>query len=179
MLWGETRDHGVPIHERIQKFKTRIFIIISIFPPPIISDWRKLGWMGRLTLCFLADCCKWYAKMASSRLLLSLIDLSLDIYITFQVSGSHLKKLHRWKRRRFMRLKIRPLISKDILHPPPWHHVRHMESSLRDWAFQENLPAIVCSCWQLGFAPTILVPHFGKFWRKFMTMFCENNLQKA
>ena len=38
ILWGETRAHGVPIHKEEKKFKTRIFIIIPIFPPPIISD---------------------------------------------------------------------------------------------------------------------------------------------
>ena len=31
ILLGETRAHGV-------KFKTRIYIIIQIFPPPIITD---------------------------------------------------------------------------------------------------------------------------------------------
>ena len=40
---------------RRKKFKTRIYIIIPIFPPPIISDWRKLGWRGILKLSFLAD----------------------------------------------------------------------------------------------------------------------------
>jgi len=38
ILWDENRTHGVPIHERIKMFKTRIYIIITIFPPPIISD---------------------------------------------------------------------------------------------------------------------------------------------
>ena len=38
ILWGERRAPGVPIHERIKKFKTRIYIIIPIFSPPIISD---------------------------------------------------------------------------------------------------------------------------------------------
>ena len=38
IYWGEFRAHGVPIHERIKKFKTRIYIIIPIFPPPILSD---------------------------------------------------------------------------------------------------------------------------------------------
>jgi hypothetical protein len=38
ILWGETRAHGVPIHERIKRFKTRIYIIILIFPPLIISE---------------------------------------------------------------------------------------------------------------------------------------------
>ena len=34
ILWGETRDHGVPIHERKKKkFKTRIYIINPKFPP--------------------------------------------------------------------------------------------------------------------------------------------------
>jgi hypothetical protein len=32
ILWGETRAHRVPIHERIKKFKTRIYKIIPIFP---------------------------------------------------------------------------------------------------------------------------------------------------
>ena len=131
ILWGETRAHGVPIHERIKKFKTRIYKIIPIFPPPKISDWRKLGWRGRLPLCFLADCSKWYAKMASSRQLLSLIDLSLDIYITFLVSGTplcstqvafmcHLKrKLQKiFKRRifKFKKLRMAPTPNRpDIL----------------------------------------------------------------
>ena len=70
-----------------KKFKTRIYIIVPIFPPPIISDWRKLGWRGKLILSFLADCSKKYAKVASSRQLLSLMDLSLDVYIIFLVSG--------------------------------------------------------------------------------------------
>ena len=59
ILLGETRAHGEPIHEEEKKFKTRIYIIIPIFPPPIISDWRKLGWRGRPTLCFLADYSKY------------------------------------------------------------------------------------------------------------------------
>ena len=43
-------------------------------------------------MCFLADCIKQYAKMASSWQLLSLIDLSLDIYITFLVSDLYINK---------------------------------------------------------------------------------------
>jgi len=37
IVWGETRAHGVPIHEKKEKrkFKTGICIII---PTPIISD---------------------------------------------------------------------------------------------------------------------------------------------
>jgi len=38
IVWGETRAYGVSIHEEKKKFKTRIDIIIPIFPPPIISD---------------------------------------------------------------------------------------------------------------------------------------------
>jgi hypothetical protein len=38
ILWGEIRAHGVPLHEEEKKFKTRIYIIISIFTPPIVSD---------------------------------------------------------------------------------------------------------------------------------------------
>jgi len=38
ILWGETRALGVPIHEERKKIKTRIYIIIPIFPPPIESD---------------------------------------------------------------------------------------------------------------------------------------------
>ena len=38
ILWGETRAYRVPIHEEEKKFKTRIYIIISIFLPPIVSD---------------------------------------------------------------------------------------------------------------------------------------------
>jgi len=38
ILWGETRAHRVPIHEEENKFKTKIYIIIPIFPPPIIPD---------------------------------------------------------------------------------------------------------------------------------------------
>jgi len=34
ILSGQTRALGVPIHKRIKKFKTRIYIIIPIFPPP-------------------------------------------------------------------------------------------------------------------------------------------------
>ena len=26
ILWGETKAHGVPIHESIKKFKTRIYV---------------------------------------------------------------------------------------------------------------------------------------------------------
>jgi len=36
ILWVETRAHGVLIHERKKKFKTRIYTIIPIFPPPMI-----------------------------------------------------------------------------------------------------------------------------------------------
>jgi len=38
VLRDETRAHGVPIHEEEKKVKTRIYIIILKFPPPIISD---------------------------------------------------------------------------------------------------------------------------------------------
>jgi len=38
ILRGETRAQGVPFHEEEKKFKTRIYIIILKFPPPIISD---------------------------------------------------------------------------------------------------------------------------------------------
>jgi len=38
ILRGETRAHGVPIHEEEKKFKTRIYIIIPIFTPPTVSD---------------------------------------------------------------------------------------------------------------------------------------------
>ena len=38
ILWGETRANRVPIHEEDKKFKTRIYIIIPIFPPHVISD---------------------------------------------------------------------------------------------------------------------------------------------
>jgi len=37
ILWGETRAHGVPIHEEEKKFKTRIYIIIPIFTPLTVS----------------------------------------------------------------------------------------------------------------------------------------------
>jgi len=35
ILLDETRAHGVPIHKEKKKFKTRIYIIIPIFPPPL------------------------------------------------------------------------------------------------------------------------------------------------
>jgi len=38
IFWGETRAHRVPIHEEEKKFKTEIYIIIPIIPPPIIPD---------------------------------------------------------------------------------------------------------------------------------------------
>jgi len=34
ILRDETRDHGVPIHKKEKKVKTRIYIIILKFPPP-------------------------------------------------------------------------------------------------------------------------------------------------
>jgi len=43
---GETRAHGVPIHERIKKFKTRIYIIIPIFPPPHTIGLTQVGVEG-------------------------------------------------------------------------------------------------------------------------------------
>ena len=46
ILWGETRAHGVHIHEEKKKFKTRIYIIVPIFSPPIISDRHIVGWWG-------------------------------------------------------------------------------------------------------------------------------------
>ena len=46
IVWGETRDHRIPILEEIKKLKKRIYIIIPIFPPPILSDCHKLGWRG-------------------------------------------------------------------------------------------------------------------------------------
>ena len=36
ILWGETRAHVEPIHEEEQKFKSRIYIILSIFPLPYL-----------------------------------------------------------------------------------------------------------------------------------------------
>ena len=38
IVWGETRDHRRLILEEIKKLKKRIYIIIPIFPPPILSD---------------------------------------------------------------------------------------------------------------------------------------------
>jgi len=38
IILGETRAHGVPIHEEEKKFKTRIYIILPIFTPPAVSD---------------------------------------------------------------------------------------------------------------------------------------------
>jgi hypothetical protein len=38
IFWGETRDHGVPIHERRKNCENRIYIIIPKYPPPVISD---------------------------------------------------------------------------------------------------------------------------------------------
>jgi len=35
---------------RRKKFITRIYKIIPIFTPPMISDWRKLGWRGMHTV---------------------------------------------------------------------------------------------------------------------------------
>ena len=38
ILWGKPWAYGVLIYERKKMFETRIYIIIPIFPPPIISD---------------------------------------------------------------------------------------------------------------------------------------------
>jgi len=38
IVWGETKDHEVAIHERKKNFKKRIYIIIPRCPPPVISD---------------------------------------------------------------------------------------------------------------------------------------------
>jgi len=40
ILWGETRAHGVPLHEERKKVQNKDlpYIIIPIFPPPIVSD---------------------------------------------------------------------------------------------------------------------------------------------
>jgi len=69
-----------------KKFKTRIYIIIPNFSTPYNIRLAQGGVEGETILSFLADFSKQYAKVASSRQLLSLMDLSLDVYITFLVS---------------------------------------------------------------------------------------------
>jgi len=86
ILWGETRDHGVPIHERWKKLQKKNLHNHSKISIPCIIRLTQVGVEGETTLCFQADCSKKYAKIASSQQLLSLIDLSLDIYISFLVS---------------------------------------------------------------------------------------------
>ena len=52
-LWGETRAHGVPIHEENKKFKRRIYIIIPNISTPYGI---RLTQVGVEVVCFLADC---------------------------------------------------------------------------------------------------------------------------
>ena len=60
ILWGETRDHGVPIHERKKKVQNKNLHNYSKMSSPynIRLKRKLLGWRGRLTQCFLADCSK-------------------------------------------------------------------------------------------------------------------------
>ena len=38
IVWGETIHHRIPILEEIKKLEKIIYIIIPIFPPPILSE---------------------------------------------------------------------------------------------------------------------------------------------
>ena len=51
ILWGETRAHGVPMHEEENKFKARIYIIVPIFTPPTVAI--SLTHVGVEGVCFL------------------------------------------------------------------------------------------------------------------------------
>ena len=46
IVWGETRDHRIPILEEIKKLKKRIYIIIPIFPPPYYQTDTSWGGGG-------------------------------------------------------------------------------------------------------------------------------------
>ena len=62
ILIQNTRFYGVKLGpmrylfmKEEKKFKTRTFMVIPIFPTPIISDKQIVGWRGILKLSFLAD----------------------------------------------------------------------------------------------------------------------------
>ena len=69
----------MPIHEEEKKFQTRIYIIVPIFTPPKVSDWRMLGWRG----CASKQTVLEVRNMASSRQLFWLVDLPLDVFVVF------------------------------------------------------------------------------------------------
>ena len=80
-LWGETRAHGVPIHEE----NKNIHNYSNISTPYCI----RLTHVGVEGVCFLADCLSsWYANMASSWQLFWLVDLPLDVYLFYMVFGN-------------------------------------------------------------------------------------------
>ena len=57
ILLGETRAHGVPIHEEEKKFETRIYICnYSHISTLYNMRLRQVGVEGETELCFLADC---------------------------------------------------------------------------------------------------------------------------
>ena len=58
ILWGETRDHGVPIHERKKKFQKKNLHNYSKISTPCNIRLTQVGVERENTLCFLADCRK-------------------------------------------------------------------------------------------------------------------------
>ena len=62
ILWGETRDHGVPNHERKKKVQKKNLHNYSKISTPCNIRLKQVWVEGETTLCFLADCSKWTQK---------------------------------------------------------------------------------------------------------------------
>ena len=56
IVWGETRDHRIPILEEIKKLKKMNLHNYSNISTPHTIRLTQLGWRGQLSLGFLADC---------------------------------------------------------------------------------------------------------------------------
>ena len=67
ILWGETRDHGGQLFMKEKKLQKKILHNYSKISTPWNIRLTQVLVEGETTLCFLADCSKQYAKMASSQ----------------------------------------------------------------------------------------------------------------
>jgi len=80
IFWGETRNHGVPIHEEEENVQNKnLHNYFHIYTPYSI----RLTHVGVEGVCFLADCLrstqKWPVVGSSFGWL---IDLPLDVYVS-------------------------------------------------------------------------------------------------
>ena len=83
ILWGETRAHGLPIHEE-KKVQNKNLHNYSNISTPYSIRLTHVGGGGSVLPSRLSQ---WYANLASSRQLFWLVDLPLDVYLFYMGFG--------------------------------------------------------------------------------------------